>query len=96
MDSILVTEEENNSRLDRVIKRVLGNINQASLEKFLRQKLILVENKKAKSSQRVKKNQVISYSNSIIFNNQKPTAPAKNILRDSPSSHFLTGFLRNQ
>ncbi len=71
MDSILVTEEENNSRLDRVIKRVLGNINQALLEKFLRQKLILVENKKAKSSQRVKKNQVISYSNSIIFNKNK-------------------------
>ena len=68
MDSILVTEEENNSRLDRVIKRVLGNINQALLEKLLRQKLILVENKKAKSSQRVKKNQVISYSNSIVFN----------------------------
>ena len=49
----------------------MGNINQALLEKFLRQKLILVENKKAKSSQRVKKNQVISYSNSIIFNKNK-------------------------
>ncbi len=68
MDSIVVTDQENNSRLDRVVKRLLGNINQAFLEKLLRQKLILVENKKAKSSQRVKKNQVISYSNSITFN----------------------------
>ena len=68
MHSIEVTEQENNSRLDRVIKRVLGNINQSFLEKLLRQKLILVENKRAKSSQRVKKNQVISYSNSINFN----------------------------
>ena len=48
MNIIVISEEEHNSRLDRVIKRVLGNINQSYLEKLLRQKNILVENKKGK------------------------------------------------
>ncbi len=67
MKSFLVPEQENNSRLDRCIRRILGNINQSLLEKYLRQRLILVNTKKAKASQKVKVGQLIYYAKSILF-----------------------------
>ena len=48
MFSITIPETENGSRIDRCIRRVLGNINQAMLEKHLRSGLILLDNKKIK------------------------------------------------
>ena len=44
---------EDGSRIDRCIRRILGNINQGILEKCLRSGLILLDNKKAKSSDKV-------------------------------------------
>ena len=69
-----VNVNENDSRLDRFLRRYVGKINQSLLEKYLRQKLILVDNQRAKASQRVHLNQVISYSSSIFFNknNKEP------------------------
>ena len=63
-----VKVNENDSRLDRFLRRYVGKINQSLLEKYLRQKLILVDNKRAKASQRLHFNQVISYSSLIVFN----------------------------
>ena len=67
MNIIKVKVEDNNSRLDRFLRRHVGEINQSLLEKYLRQKFILLDDKKAKASQRVQLNQVISYSSSIFF-----------------------------
>ncbi len=69
MHIITITEQENNSRLDRVIKRIIGKITQSFLEKLLRQGLIKVQGKRAYSYQRVKKGEKISYSTSISFIN---------------------------
>ena len=71
MNIIKVKVEDNNSRLDRFLRRYVGEINQSLLEKYLRQKFILLDDKKAKASQRVELNQVISYSSSIILNKNK-------------------------
>ena len=45
---IKIPETEDGSRIDRCIRRILGNINQAMLEKYLRSGLILLDNKKIK------------------------------------------------
>ena len=71
MNIIKVKVEDNNSRLDRFLRRHVGEINQSLLEKYLRQKFILLDDKKAKASQRVQLNQVISYSSSILFSKNK-------------------------
>ena len=69
MNTFQVPPEENNSRLDRCIRRSLGDVSQSLLEKYLRQKLILVNNVRAKAFQKVKSGQLIYYSKSIFFNN---------------------------
>ena len=60
--SIEIPEAENGSRIDRCIRRLLGNINQSILEKYLRSGSILLENKKIKSSFKVSVGQFIKYS----------------------------------
>ena len=62
LDQFIIPENENNSRLDRCIRRNLGYINQSLLEKSLRNKLILVNGKKAKASDKIEKKQIILYS----------------------------------
>ena len=68
MYSIKIPENENKSRLDRCIRRLIGEINQSILEKYLRNKSILLDNKKSSASQNVRTNQIISYSKNIEFN----------------------------
>ena len=50
MRNIKVPNSENGSRFDRCLRRLLGYINQSVLEKYLRSGLILLDNKKIKSS----------------------------------------------
>ncbi len=67
----IVPNEENNSRLDRCLRRNLGSINQSILEKSLRDKLILLNGKKVKSSEKVLVGQEISYDKSLFTKNNK-------------------------
>ena len=69
--SIEIPEAENGSRIDRCIRRLLGNINQSILEKHLRSGSILLENKKIKSSFKVSVGQLIEYSSYIDFENKR-------------------------
>ena len=68
---IKIPETEDGSRIDRCIRRILGNINQAMLEKYLRLGLILLESKKIKSSVKVYTGQLVQYSSHIKFENGK-------------------------
>ncbi len=67
MQYIEIPLSENRTRLDRCIRRLLGNINQAVLEKFLRSGLILLDKKKVKSSIKVETGQKIYFSSEINF-----------------------------
>ena len=67
MRNIRVPKSEDGSRFDRCLRRLLGYINQSVLEKYLRLGLILLDNKKTKSSVKVKYDQIIFYSNEISF-----------------------------
>ncbi len=67
MKNIQVPSSEHGSRFDRCLRRLLGYINQPLLEKYLRLGLILLDNKKTKSSFKVKAGQIIFYSNGIKF-----------------------------
>ena len=68
--SIEIPEAEHGSRIDRCIRRLLGNINQSILEKYLRSGSILLEKKKIKSSFKVSVGQLIEYSSHIDFENK--------------------------
>jgi 23S rRNA pseudouridine955/2504/2580 synthase len=67
MASLVIPTSEDGSRLDRCIRRILGNINQGLLEKHLRSGFILLDNKKVKSSEKVKSGQLLQYSEKINF-----------------------------
>ena len=69
MDSLVIPISEDGSRLDRCIRRILGNINQGLLEKHLRSGFILLDDKKVKSSEKVKSGQLLKYSEKINFSN---------------------------
>jgi len=69
MASLVIPISEDGSRLDRCIRRILGNINQGLLEKHLRSGFILLDNKKIKSSEKVKSGQLLQYSEKINFSN---------------------------
>ena len=67
MLNIKIPEKEHGTRLDRCIRRLLGQINQSLLEKFLRSGMILLDGKKAKSSTKVFCGQRLNYSQKISF-----------------------------
>ena len=69
MASLVIPTSEDGSRLDRCIRRILGNINQGLLEKHLRSGFILLDNKKVKSSEKVRSGQVLQYSEKLNFSN---------------------------
>ena len=75
MASLVIPISEDGSRLDRCIRRILGNINQGQLEKHLRSGFILLDNKKVKSSKKVKSGQLLKYSEKINFSS--PTTDQK-------------------
>jgi 23S rRNA pseudouridine955/2504/2580 synthase len=59
MKNYTVIEEDDGSRLDRVIARRMGDIPHSMMQKLLRKKLIRLDGKKAEASTRVKEGQVI-------------------------------------
>ena len=67
MLNIKIPEKEHGTRLDRCVRRLLGQLNQSLLEKFLRSGMILLDGKKAKSSTRVSYGQEINYSQKLSF-----------------------------
>jgi len=67
MLNIKIPEKEHGTRLDRCVRRLLGQINQSLLEKFLRSGMILLDGKKAKSSTKVSTGQELKYSQKLIF-----------------------------
>lgn len=71
IEQFIIPESEDNSRLDRCLRRNLGEINQSLLEKSLRNKHILLNGKKAKASDKIKKNQVVTYEASIFLKSKK-------------------------
>ena len=71
LKKFIIPESEDNSRLDRCLRRNLGEITQSILEKSLRNKLILLNGKKAKASDKIEKNQVISYESSLFLESKK-------------------------
>ena len=70
-EQFIIPESEDKSRLDRCLRRNLGEINQSLLEKSLRNKHILLNGKKAKASDKIEKNQIITYDASLFFNEIK-------------------------
>ena len=71
LEQFIIPESEDQSRLDRCLRRNLGKINQSLLEKSLRNKHILLNGKKAKASDKIEKNQVITYESSLFLNSKK-------------------------
>ena len=67
LEQFIIPESEDQSRLDRCLRRNLGEINQSLLEKSLRNKHILLNGKKAKASDKIEKNQVITYKSSLFL-----------------------------
>jgi 23S rRNA pseudouridine955/2504/2580 synthase len=71
LEQFIIPESEDQSRLDRCLRRNLGEINQSLLEKSLRNKHILLNGKKAQASDKVEKNQIITYESSIFLKGKK-------------------------
>ena len=71
LEQFIIPESEDQSRLDRCLRRNLGKINQSLLEKSLRNKHILLNGKKAKASDKIEKNQIITYESSLFLNGKK-------------------------
>ena len=67
MLNIKIPEKEHGTRLDRCVRRLLGQLNQSLLEKFLRSGMILLDGKKAKSSTKVSCGQELNYSQKLSF-----------------------------
>ena len=67
MLNIKIPENEHGTRLDRCVRRLLGQLNQSLLEKFLRSGMILLDGKKAKSSTKVSYGQELNYSQKLSF-----------------------------
>ena len=67
LEQFIIPESEDQSRLDRCLRRNLGEISQSLLEKSLRNKHILLNGKKAKASDKIEKNQVITYESSLFL-----------------------------
>ena len=76
MLNIKIPEKEDGTRLDRCIRRLLGQINQSLLEKFLRSGMILLDGKKAKSSTKVSSGQEIKYSQKLSFDKSRQVSMA--------------------
>ena len=67
--TFLINASEENSRLDRWFKRSICNIPQSLFEKNLRKGKIKVNNKKQKSSYKLKENDLVILHNIIITSN---------------------------
>ena len=64
-----VEEQFSDMRIDRFIKKIIKNLPQGLIEKNLRNGKIKLNNKKVKSSQRVKKNDLLNFYNVNFYKN---------------------------
>ena len=71
LEQFIIPESEDQSRLDRCLRRNLGEINQSLLEQSLRNKYILLNGKKAKASDKIEKNQIITYESSLFLKDKR-------------------------
>ncbi len=77
-----VVIDENNIRLDRYIReKLFKNIPQSLLERYLRTKVITVNNAYVKSNSRTQAGQILSYDSSLSF--QNPTQHVKREVKDT-------------
>ena len=88
--SYIVDNTYNDVRLDKWIKKNISNLPQALIEKNIRKGKIKLNNKKAKSSQKVKTNDKIYFYNfrfieKKVDKNSKFN-PSKNIIRENENS----------
>ncbi|MEQ1705076.1 MAG: RluA family pseudouridine synthase [Rickettsiales bacterium] len=70
-----ISDEDNDIRLDRWFKRHFPNLQHAMLEKYLRKGAVRLDGKKAKSSDRIRAGQVLSYpefGEDVAFVKAKP------------------------
>ncbi|MEK6733698.1 MAG: RluA family pseudouridine synthase [Pseudomonadota bacterium] len=65
---IIITSDEEGSRLDRVIRKSYPLFKQAEIEKALRSKLIQVNQKKSSSNYRLIENDIIQITNFLVDN----------------------------
>ena len=85
-----VDDQFSKMRIDRYIKRAIKNIPQGLIEKSLRNGKIKLNNKKVKSSQRVKENDKLTFFNfnfqETILKNKKLFKPTKTIIKSNEKS----------
>ena len=81
MLNIKIPEKEHGTRLDRCVRRLLGQLNQSLLEKFLRSGMILLDGKKAKSSTKVSYGQELHYSQKLSFDKHYKVKKSVNIMK---------------
>ena len=85
--SFYVDETYNGMRIDRWIRKKFGNLPQGFIEKNLRNGKIKINNKKIKSSYKLKKNQEVDFFNfnfKISENNKKTKfEPSKSIIKSN-------------
>lgn len=70
---LTATSEENNARLDRVLRKKFPYLTQGAIEKSLRAKLILVNQKKISSNYRLNLDDIIQISDSLIQEDYQKT-----------------------
>ena len=85
-----VDDQFSKMRIDRYIKRAIKNIPQGLIEKSLRNGKIKLNNKKVKSSQRVKENDKLTFFNfnfqETILKNKKLFKPTNTIIKSNEKS----------
>ncbi len=88
--SYVVDNTYNDIRLDKWIKKKISNLPQALIEKNIRKGKIKLNNKKAKSSQKVKTNDKIFFYNFKFIEkkieNSTKFKPSKHIIRENENS----------
>ena len=87
--SIIVDSLNEGSRIDKWLKRVFVKLNQSFIEKNLRKGFIKVDNKKVKSSYKIKKNDVVNIYN---FSIEKYPSKIKTIYKKKISSKIINNF----
>jgi 23S rRNA pseudouridine955/2504/2580 synthase len=76
---LVVTEDESESRLDRIIRKRYPYLNQGTIEKSLRIKLIQVNGLKSTSNYRVKEADNIKISTNLLIEDYNADKPKKTI-----------------
>lgn len=93
MKQYTIEQEDEGSRLDRVIARRMGDIPHAMLQKLLRKKLIRLDGKKAEASTRVAVGQVIEMRVEVAKMESRETRVEKEIKLDAKMIEEAQGWV---